>query len=201
MNLQTTVFSIAAILCGCLLAFTFTPPVRILAYRIGAVDVPTDGRRMHKKPVPRIGGLAIYLAFVLATALFGEYSPALGAIWVVGEEGTSLEDYVVYLKAEMLDSVYLQQNSFDLTDANCSTARQRYVTDKLICVLGSEYALDSKDGARSFFNRMRQKFIDWNYTEFESAEFKAAEQEIDALYEEGKGVISREAELLLKGGA
>ena len=84
MNLQTTVFSIAAILCGCLLAFTFTPPVRILAYRIGAVDVPTDGRRMHKKPVPRIGGLAIYLAFVLATALFGEYSPALGAIWVGG---------------------------------------------------------------------------------------------------------------------
>ena len=119
---------------------------------------------------------------------------------VVGEEGTSLEDYVVYLKAEMLDSVYLQQNSFDLTDANCSTARQRYVTDKLICVLGSEYALDSKDGARSFFNRMRQKFIDWNYTEFESEAFAKAEAEIDALYALGQGKISQQAELLLKDG-
>ena len=119
---------------------------------------------------------------------------------VVGEEGTSLEDYVIYLKAEMLDSVYLQQNSFDLTDANCSTARQRYVTDKLICVLGSEYALNSKDGARSFFNRMRQKFIDWNYTEFESEAFAKAEAEIDAMYALGQGKISQQAELLLKDG-
>ena len=119
---------------------------------------------------------------------------------VVGEEGTSLSDYVVYLKEEMLDAVYLQQNSFDLTDANCGIARQGYMTDKLLLVLGSDFALSDKDEARGFFNRMRQKFIDWNYKEFGSAEFEAAEREIDALYEEGKGVISREAELLLKGG-
>lgn len=119
---------------------------------------------------------------------------------VVGEEGTSLTDYIVYLKAEMLDAVYLQQNSFDLVDANCGTERQRYVTDKLICVLGSEYTLGDKDEARGFFNRMRQKFIDWNYTEFESDAFKNAELEIDAMYKEGQGSISGEAELLLKGG-
>ncbi len=119
---------------------------------------------------------------------------------VVGEEGTSIEDYIVYLKSEMLDSVYLQQNSFDLIDANCTRERQRYVTDKLIYVLGSEYALDNKDDARSFFNRMRQKFIDWNYTEFESEAFAKAEAEIDAMYADGQGKTSREAELLLKDG-
>ena len=119
---------------------------------------------------------------------------------VVGEEGTSLSDYIIYLKEEMLDAVYLQQNSFDLVDANCGTLRQRYVTDKLIAVLGSEYAVNDKDEARSFFNRMRQKFIDWNYTEFESDAFKKAELEIDALYEKGQGKISLEAELLLKDG-
>ena len=119
---------------------------------------------------------------------------------VVGEEGTSLEDYTVYLKTEMLDSVYLQQNSFDLTDANCTRERQRYVTDKLIYVLGSEYALESKDDARSFINRMRQKFIDWNYTEFESEAFAKAEAEIDAMYADGKGRLTSAAELLLKDG-
>ena len=119
---------------------------------------------------------------------------------VVGEEGTSLEDYTVYLKSEMLDSVYLQQNSFDLTDANCTKERQRYVTDKLICVLGSEYALDNKDDARSFFNRMRQKFIDWNYTEFESDAFAKAEAEIDSMYADGQGRITPKAEALLKDG-
>ena len=117
---------------------------------------------------------------------------------VVGEEGTSLSDYQVYLKAEMLDAVYLQQNSFDLIEANCTRERQCYVTDKLIRILGSEYVLDNKDDARSFFNRMRQKFINWNYTEFESAAFKKAEQEIDEMYNEGKGAISAQAELLLK---
>ena len=119
---------------------------------------------------------------------------------VVGEEGTSISDYVTYLKAEMLDAVYLQQNSFDPVDANCGTARQRYVTGKLVKVLGSEFAATDKDEARSFFNRMRQRFIDWNYQEFESEGFQKAEADIDALYAEGKGVLGTEAELLLKGG-
>ncbi len=119
---------------------------------------------------------------------------------VVGEEGTSLSDYQVYLKAEMLDAVYLQQNSFDLIEANCTRERQCYVTDKLIKILGSEYVLDNKDDARSFFNRLRQKFINWNYTEFESDAFKNAEKEIDEMYNEGQGTISAEAERLLKEG-
>ena len=119
---------------------------------------------------------------------------------VVGEEGTSISDYVTYLKAEMLDAVYLQQNSFDPIEANCFTARQRYVTDKLIKILGSEYSVTDKDEARSFLNRIRQRFIDWNYTEFESDNFKNIEAEIDALYAEGGGKLSTEAELLLKNG-
>ncbi|MBQ7936314.1 MAG: V-type ATP synthase subunit A [Clostridia bacterium] len=119
---------------------------------------------------------------------------------VVGEEGTTLSDYIIYLKSEMLDAVYLQQNSFDLIDANCTTLRQRYVTDKLIYVLGSDYAIDSEDDARGFFNRMRQKFIDWNYTEFESNAFEKAESEIDILYREGNGELAAHAERLLKDG-
>lgn len=129
------------------------------------------------------------------------YGDEIGSMMkVVGEEGTALSDYIVYLKAEMLDAVYLQQNSFDSVDANCGTLRQRYVTDKLLCVLGSDYSADGKDEARAFFNRMRQKFIDWNYTEFESDAFKQAESEIDALYREGSGKLTAKAESLLKDG-
>lgn len=119
---------------------------------------------------------------------------------VVGEEGTTLSDYMIYLKSEMLDAVYLQQNSFDLIEANCGTLRQRYVTDKLVNVLGSEYAVASKDDARVFFNRMRQRFIDWNYTEFGSEAFKKAESEIDALYIEGNGKLENKVKRLLKDG-
>ena len=119
---------------------------------------------------------------------------------VVGEEGTTLLDYITYLKSEMLDTVYLQQNSFDLVEANCGRLRQRYVIDKLVYVLGSHYAVQSKDDARSFFNRMRQKFIDWNYTEFESEAFKKAELEIDELYRKGDGKLPAPTEKLLKDG-
>ena len=119
---------------------------------------------------------------------------------VVGEEGTSISDYVTYLKGEMLDAVYLQQNSFDPIEANCFTERQRYVTDKLVSILGSDYSVKNKDEARQFLNRMRQRFINWNYAEFESEEFKRIEAEIDELYNEGGGKLSHEAELLLKGG-
>ena len=119
---------------------------------------------------------------------------------VVGEEGTTLLDYITYLKSEMLDAVYLQQNSFDLVEANCSRLRQRYIIDKLVYVLGSHYAVQNKDDARSFFNRMRQKFIDWNYTEFESEAFKKVESEIDELYRKGDGKLPAPTEKLLKGG-
>ena len=119
---------------------------------------------------------------------------------VVGEEGTTLSDYITYLKSEMLDAVYLQQNSFDLVEANCGKQRQRYVTDKLVHILGSNYALQNKDDARDFFNRMRQKFIDWNYTEFESESFKKAESEIDKLYRKGDGKLAAPVEKLLKDG-
>ncbi len=119
---------------------------------------------------------------------------------VIGEDGTTLEDYITYLKSEMLDAVYLQQNSFDSVEANCGKLRQNYVTDKLVYVLGSDYNLTSKDDARGFFNRMRQRFIDWNYIEFESDDYKKAEAEIDALYNEGNGKITAAAESLLKDG-
>jgi V/A-type H+-transporting ATPase subunit A len=119
---------------------------------------------------------------------------------VIGEEGTTLSDYITYLKSSMLDSVYLQQNSFDPVEANCSTARQRYVSDKLIRIIASDYSLESKDDARVYFNRMRQRFIDWNYTEFESEDFSKAESEIDALYAEGNGTLTQAATDLLKEG-
>lgn len=57
-----------------LISYGATPLVKGLAYKIGAIDVPKDGRRMHKKPIPRLGGLAIYIAFLFTVILFGNIS-------------------------------------------------------------------------------------------------------------------------------
>ncbi|MBE6625709.1 MAG: undecaprenyl/decaprenyl-phosphate alpha-N-acetylglucosaminyl 1-phosphate transferase [Ruminococcaceae bacterium] len=78
------IFGVVAFVCASLLAYSMTPAVRVLAYKMGAVDVPLDDRRVHKKPIPRIGGLAIYLSFVITTALFCDISRDLVTIWVGG---------------------------------------------------------------------------------------------------------------------
>ncbi len=53
-----------------LIALILTPVVRNLAVKMGAVDVPKDGRRMHTRPIPRMGGLAIFFGFLLSTLIF-----------------------------------------------------------------------------------------------------------------------------------
>ena len=55
-----------------LLSFGLTPLVKRLAYKIGAVDVPKDRRRMHSHPIPRLGGLAIFVGFVITVLLFAQ---------------------------------------------------------------------------------------------------------------------------------
>lgn len=49
-----------------IVAFSTTPLVRQIAFKVGAVDIPKDERRMHKKPIARLGGLAIFAGFIVA---------------------------------------------------------------------------------------------------------------------------------------
>ncbi len=62
---------IFAFIISFIFTFATTPLVRRLAYKIGAVDVPRDKRRVHKRPTPRIGGLAIVFGFMVAVLCFG----------------------------------------------------------------------------------------------------------------------------------
>ena len=60
----------AALAVAALIAYISTPVVKNLAFKVGAVDVPKDNRRMHKHPIPRMGGLAIFLGFLLSVLIF-----------------------------------------------------------------------------------------------------------------------------------
>lgn len=99
---------------------------------------------------------------------------------VIGEDGTSLADYVIYLKSEFLDYVYLQQNTFDAVDASSDIKRQNYVFNKVSEVLKREFVFREKDEARVYFLELRQLFLDWNYIAFGDAKFKTQEEAIDA---------------------
>ena len=101
---------------------------------------------------------------------------------VVGEEGTSSEDYIIYQKGELLDAVYLQQNSFDPIDQACVPERQRREFDVLYDAMMQTYDITDKKEIRAFFNQLRQEFLDWHGTEFESKEFEAQQKKITDFY-------------------
>lgn len=61
-----------SLLAAAVLSFGATPLVKRAAFKLGAIDVPKDGRRMHDHPIPRLGGLAIFLGFMLSALLFAE---------------------------------------------------------------------------------------------------------------------------------
>ena len=82
---------------------------------------------------------------------------------VVGEEGTSSEDYIIYQKGELLDAVYLQQNSFDPIDAVCPPERQQIEFDRLYDALMTAYDLSDKKEIRGF-KAQEKKITDFYMT-------------------------------------
>ena len=99
---------------------------------------------------------------------------------VIGEEGTAIEDFIVYLKSEFLDYVFLQQNTFDEIDGATSADRQKYMFGKVVGVLETDFEFNGdKDAARTYFLELRQLFVDANYLAIDSNEFKSQEKAID----------------------
>lgn len=60
---------IYAFIVALVISYILTPFVKRLAWKTGAVDIPKDERRVHTKPIPRIGGLAIYIAFIVTVLI------------------------------------------------------------------------------------------------------------------------------------
>ncbi|MGO5021972.1 MraY family glycosyltransferase [Lawsonibacter sp. LCP25S3_G6] len=86
MTIQLPVIGMAAaaLLCSALVALLTTPVVRSLAFRVGAVDVPKDSRRMHDHPIPRMGGLAIFFGFMLSVLIFLPLTPQMRGMLLGG---------------------------------------------------------------------------------------------------------------------
>ncbi|MCI8527199.1 MAG: undecaprenyl/decaprenyl-phosphate alpha-N-acetylglucosaminyl 1-phosphate transferase [Oscillospiraceae bacterium] len=89
MDDRTLVFNLLlALVVATVVSFAATPLVKRAAYKVGAIDVPKDDRRMHKVPIPRLGGLAIFLGFFLSVLLFARIDRAtqgilIGAVMIV----------------------------------------------------------------------------------------------------------------------
>lgn len=97
---------------------------------------------------------------------------------VIGEEGTSLSDYIEYLKGEFFDFIYLQQNAFDKVDEATTAERQSYIFDFIYNILEAEFSFVDKEDALRFFQKLRQLLRGWNSSDWKSGEFKKLQDEI-----------------------
>lgn len=117
---------------------------------------------------------------------------------VVGEEGTSLEDFLIYLKGEYVDAVYFQQNSFDPVDAAVPTERQHRYFKLIVRIAAANLKFTEKDEARRWFAGLRLKTLDLNGTAYLSDDFLRIEKEIEAFVEERRDGYLPHSEAVLK---
>lgn len=103
---------------------------------------------------------------------------------VVGEEGVALDDMVLYLKSELYEFAYLQQNAFDKEDAYCSLDRQIEVFRLIQNLFEAKFEFEAHDAARSFFLNLQNDIKNINFLPFHSDryldELKAVEDKINA---------------------
>ena len=88
LNTELWLRALLAIAIGFAVSFASTPIVKTFAQKVGAMDVPKDARRVHDHPIPRMGGLAIFLGFILSVVLFVDITRQvrgilLGAVLIV----------------------------------------------------------------------------------------------------------------------
>lgn len=100
---------------------------------------------------------------------------------VTGEEGISIEDFILWQKATLLDMVFLQQDAFDAVDASMSLERQQKSFQFLKGLIETEYRFKDKDDTRDFFTRITGAYKNLNYSQEESPDYERYRQEIEKL--------------------
>ncbi len=98
---------------------------------------------------------------------------------VVGEEGTAIEDLVTYLKSELYDICYLQQNAFDKEDAYCGLDRQIELFQVIQELFEKKFSFDTHEEARTFFLVLQNEIRNWNFLPFKSERYVEAKKAIE----------------------
>ena len=111
--------------------------------------------------------------------LLAEGSEVRQMMTVVGEEGTSTEDFTVALKADFFDNCYLQQNAFDDVDGATPAERQQFVFDKVLQVVELDLPSADKTQVRQAMVHATDLFRNWNYAASGSDEYARWLNEID----------------------
>ncbi len=108
---------------------------------------------------------------------------------VVGPEGISVEDMIIYLKAELLSFCYLQQNAFDKEDAYCSIEQQKVQFKLINQIFDMPFAFNNIDDVKSYFFILQSKLKGLNYLKFPSEKYNIMLHDIQNNLEEINQIV------------
>ena len=102
---------------------------------------------------------------------------------VTGEEGVTLDDFIISQKALFLDMVYLQQDAFDDVDASAPLERQKETFGLVYDLVNRQYKFSDKQAARDYFTRLTGLCKNLNYAHPDSSDRANYFQQIHELAE------------------
>lgn len=103
---------------------------------------------------------------------------------VIGEEGVAIDDMVIYLKSELYEFCYLQQNAFDKEDTYCPLERQIEMFRLIQQIFEAKFQFDIHDEARSFFLNLQNELKNINFLPFHTQKYHDAMAAIELKIQE-----------------
>jgi V/A-type H+-transporting ATPase subunit A len=109
---------------------------------------------------------------------------------VVGEDGVALEDLIIFLKSELYEITYLQQNTFDSEDRYFSIERQIESFRLIQTIFDAHFYFDTHDEARSYFLNLQNEVKNLNYLSFRSDRYADAIHRVKKMIDTKRAVHS-----------
>ncbi len=109
---------------------------------------------------------------------------AMEQINILGDDGVPIEFHERFWRSELIDFVILQQDAFDDIDCSTPLERQKYMLEKVLDVVDTEFTFSNFEEVSDFFKRMINQFKQMNYSDFKSDKFKNHEQELKEIINE-----------------
>jgi V/A-type H+/Na+-transporting ATPase subunit A len=107
---------------------------------------------------------------------------------VTGEEGITIEDFIDWQKATIIDMVFLQQDAFDEVDITVSSDRQQESFALMKKLITQDFKFKDKDECQEFFTKITGLYKNFNYSPVDAPAYKNYKQEIMELSDKYMGI-------------
>ena len=103
---------------------------------------------------------------------------------ILGDDGVPVEHHILFWKSEVIDFVILQQDGFDDIDRMSPMERQKYMLDKVLDIVNSDFRFEKFEEVALYFRKIINILKQMNYSLYMSDQFKSYEEQLKSVLAE-----------------